>query len=129
MNNPNTTSAPATLAEWQETGEDLLAELSRLLLLADKVARVHGPGHPEMVAFAATANTLVNTVAAQVARVSDGDRSMPTAEVVQITADLATLRQLSNAYTPWPGSCASVYLLMRGWATVSAVLIERLDHA
>lgn len=129
MNNPDTTSAPATLTEWQETGESLLAELSRLLLLADKVARVHGPGHPEMVAFAATANAIVNTVAAQVARASDGDRTVPAAEVTQITADLASLRQQSNAFTPWPGSCASVYLLMRGWAVASAVLIERLDQA
>lgn len=129
MNNPDTTSTPATLIEWQETGEALLGELSRLLLLADKVARVHGAGHPEMVSFAATANAIVNAVAAQVARASDGDRSVPAAEVTQITTDLASLRQLSNAYTPWPGSCASVYLLMRGWSVASAVLIERLDQA
>lgn len=129
MITPSPSPAVIPTAEALDAAESLLIELSRLRLLADKVAHVHGSGHPEMVLFAAAAGSITNTFAGHVARLNDGATTIPAADAAQIRADVVRLRTLSNAFTPWTGSCASVYLLLRGWAQAAAKMADLLMDA
>lgn len=77
--------------------DDRAAELSRLRLLARKVALVHGGHHPAMKELA----TVVDRIAeAPQTTIADSDH--------------AQLHQLTAAYTPWPEACGSVRALFAG---------------
>ncbi|MBN8525136.1 MAG: hypothetical protein J0M02_07360 [Planctomycetes bacterium] len=91
-----TTTAP----QWRD-------QASALRYLAAKVARVHGPTHPDM-------GTLAEVVAA-LADSRDDDRAAHTALA-------ARLRDLTGGFRPWPGACASVHQLFQGLGAVAASL-------
>jgi iron-sulfur cluster repair protein YtfE (RIC family) len=76
---------------------DRAAELSRLRLLARKVALVHGGHHPAMKELA----TVVDRIAdAPQTSIADSDH--------------VQFHQLTAAYTPWPEACGSVRALFAG---------------
>ena len=76
---------------------DRAAELSRLRLLARKVALVHGGHHPAMTELTSV-----------VARLADAPQATIAA------ADHARIHRLTAAYTPWPEACGSVRALFTG---------------
>ncbi len=78
-----------------------------LRFLAAKVARVHGPGHPDAAILAEVVNTLVDT---------------PTADRAAQAALARRMRELTGDFHPWPGACASVHQLFLGLKAVTADL-------
>lgn len=80
-----------------EPSADRAAELSRLRLLARKVALVHGGHQPRVVELA----TIVSRIA--------DDPTKPVA-----ADDRIVISRLTDAYTPWPESCGSVRALFAG---------------
>ncbi len=95
-----TTSLPA---EWRET-------LAPLRYLAAKVARVHGPTHPDMATLSEAVATLADS---------------PDADATAHHALGLRLRELTGDFKPWPGACASVHQLFHGLATVTTTLATR----
>lgn len=82
-------------------------QIAALRFLAAKVARVHGPGHPDAAILAEVVNTLAdipaNDLAAQAAL---GQR----------------LAELTGGFHPWSGACGSVHQLFSGLKAVAAAL-------
>lgn len=82
-------------------------QVAQLRYLAVKVARVHGPTHPDMATLAEVVATLADSPATdQAAHAALGRR----------------MRELTGAFRPWSGACASVHQLFHGLSAVAATL-------
>jgi len=82
-------------------------QIAALRFLAHKVARVHGPTHPDAAILAEVVNTLVDT---------------PIADTAAQAALGRRLSELTSGFKPWAGSCASVHQLFAGLKTVATSL-------
>ncbi len=97
MTAPATTTTSSTQPVWRD-------EVAQLRYLAVKVARVHGPTHPDMATLAEVVATLADSQATdQAAHAALGKR----------------LRELTGDFRPWSGACASVHQLFHGLSTVT----------
>lgn len=82
-------------------------QVAQLRYLAVKVARVHGPTHPDMIRLAEVVATLANGIVDDhAAQALLGGR----------------LRALTHDFQPWDGSCSSVQQLFHGLSAVAAAL-------
>ena len=99
-----TAPIPAT-ATWRE-------QLSALRFLAAKVARVHGPTHPDAAIIAHVVNTLIDT---------------PAVDMDTQAALSRRLDELTGGFHPWPGSCGSVHLLFTGLKAVAVALPKKVQ--
>lgn len=88
--------APAAPPIWREGARELR-------YLAEKVARVHGDTHPEVAVLAEV-----------VASLADDSGDLAAARAL-----LPRLRQLTDDFRPWRGSCASVWQLFTGLEQVA----------
>jgi len=89
-----------TTPDWRE-------QIAALRFLAHKVARVHGPTHPDAAILAEAVNTLVDT---------------PAADTTAQAALGRRLSELTGGFRPWTGACASVHQLFAGLKTVATTL-------
>ena len=87
-------------------------QTAALRFLAAKVARVHGPGHPEAAMLSEVVNTLVDT---------------PTADTTAQAALARRMSELTGGFRPWQGGCASVHQLFLGLKNVAALLPPHMD--
>ena len=97
-----TAPIPATAA-WRE-------QLSALRFLAAKVARVHGPTHPDAAIIAEVVNALTDT---------------PAVDLDTQAALGRRLDELTGGFHPWPGSCGSVHQLFAGLKSVAAAMSQK----
>ena len=82
-------------------------QVAQLRYLAVKVARVHGPTHPDMATLAEVVATLADSNA--------GDH-------VAHAALAHRLRELTGEFRPWSGACGSVHQLFHGLSNVTATI-------
>ncbi len=82
-------------------------QIAALRFLAHRVARVHGPTHSDAVTLAEVVNALADTpIIDRAAQIVLGRR----------------LRELTEDFQPWAGSCGSVCQLYAGLASVASAL-------
>ncbi|MEK7411838.1 MAG: hypothetical protein AAB263_00810 [Planctomycetota bacterium] len=82
-------------------------QIAQLRYLAVKVARVHGPTHPDMATLAEVVATLADSHADDVAaHVALGKR----------------MHELTEGFHPWSGACGSVHQLFHGLSAVAATV-------
>ena len=81
--------------------------IAQLRYLAAKVARVHGPTHPDVATLAEVVATLADSPAS--------DRAAHAALARRI-------RDLTAGFSPWRGACASVHQLYLGLSEVATTL-------
>ena len=92
-------------ATWRE-------QLSALRFLAAKVARVHGPTHPDAAIIAELVNALSDT---------------PAVDMDTQAALVRRLDALTGGFHPWSGSCGSVHQLFTGLKSVAAALPQKSE--
>lgn len=95
-----TTTTTTTQPVWRD-------QVAQLRYVAVKVARVHGPTHPDMATLSEVVATLADSPASdQVAHAALGKR----------------LRELTGGFRPWKGACGSVHQLFHGLSAVADTL-------
>lgn len=94
-------------------------DLPTLRFMAQKVAQVHGPNHPPAVAL--------GEIVARLCDSAEAFRKAKTpANAAPLPALLASVRELTDAFTPWEGACGTVRRLYTGLAELDAAIKPEL---